>query len=126
LGRRLLLVEDETPVRRLAARALARVGWEVIEAGSPEEALAADLNGVIQVVSDVMMPGMDGPALVREVRRKLPCVPALLVSGYADAERRQALQAEDIRFLAKPFSMAALVALVGTPADAGKPSQGHG
>ena len=119
-GRRLLLVEDEAPVRRLAARALARAGWEVIEAGSPEEALDADLQGVVQLVSDVMMPGMDGPALVREVRRKLPGVPALLVSGYADAERRQALQAEDIFFLAKPFSMAALVALVGTPADTGE------
>jgi two-component system cell cycle sensor histidine kinase/response regulator CckA len=119
-GRRLLLVEDEAPVRRLAARALSRAGWEVIEAASPEEALEADLDGVVQLVSDVMMPGMDGPALVREVRRKLPGVPALLVSGYADAERRQALQAEDIFFLAKPFSMAALVALVGTPADTGE------
>jgi two-component system cell cycle sensor histidine kinase/response regulator CckA len=125
-GRRLLLVEDEAPVRRLAARALRRAGWEVVEAAGPEEALAADLAGVSQLVSDVMMPGMDGPALVRALRRELPGVKALLVSGYADAERRQALAAEDMAFLAKPFSMAALVALVGTPAEAGQAAASAG
>jgi two-component system cell cycle sensor histidine kinase/response regulator CckA len=69
-------------------------------------------------VSDVVMPGMDGPTLVQEMRQRLPGLRALLMSGYADAAQRQALAAQDIAFLAKPFAMARLVELVGTPADA--------
>jgi two-component system cell cycle sensor histidine kinase/response regulator CckA len=114
-GARLLLVDDEAPVRRLAARALRRAGWEVAEAAGAEEALEANLSGVAQLVSDVIMPGMDGPALVQELRKRLPGLPALLMSGYADPAQREALQADDIAFLAKPFSMARLVELVGTP-----------
>ncbi len=114
-GSKLLLVEDEAPVRRLAARALSRAGWDVIEAATPEEALAADLDGVAQLVSDVVMPGMDGPALVSQIRERFPSLPALLMSGYADAAQRRALEADNIAFLAKPFPMTTLVELVGTP-----------
>ena len=112
-GRRLLLVDDEAPIRRLAARALAKAGWEVLEAASAEEALEFDTSDVGLVISDVMMPGMDGPALVRALRLGRPDLNAILVSGYADAAQRKALQAESISFLAKPFAMAALVALAG-------------
>jgi two-component system cell cycle sensor histidine kinase/response regulator CckA len=114
-GTKLLLVEDEAPVRRLAARALACAGWDIIEAATPEEALAADLDGVAQLVSDVVMPGMDGPTLVSQIRQRFPSLPALLMSGYADAAQRRALEADNIAFLAKPFPMATLVELVGTP-----------
>jgi two-component system cell cycle sensor histidine kinase/response regulator CckA len=114
LGRTILLVDDEAPVRRLAERALARQGWRVIAATSADDALeilsrenpGADLACVI---SDVVMPGLDGPALVRRLRETWPGLPAILMSGYADAGLRHALQAADICFLGKPFGMSDLI-----------------
>ncbi len=128
VSRTLLLVEDEPAVRTLAERVLVRAGWQVVSAASAEDALelleAGGLGGALAcVISDVVMPGMDGPALVRVLRRESPGLPAVLVSGYADAGLRQSLQAADIRFLPKPFAMAdltaALAAIFGaTPAVA--------
>lgn len=113
-GRILLLVEDEAPVRRLAERALAREGWQVVAAQSAEEALETITQAMPRaelacVVSDVVMPGMDGLALVRQLRVQWPNLPAILMSGYADAALRQSLQAADICFLAKPFAMNELI-----------------
>jgi two-component system cell cycle sensor histidine kinase/response regulator CckA len=101
----------------------------VITANSAEDALetVARTNPgpeLACVVSDVVMPGMDGPALVRRLRQQWPGLPSILMSGYADAGLRQSLQAADIFFLAKPFGMndltraaGALVPLSGFPAD---------
>jgi two-component system cell cycle sensor histidine kinase/response regulator CckA len=110
-----LLVEDEAAVRRLAERALRKAGWEVLAASCAEEALAlADADRAFGcVVSDVVMPGMDGPALVRQLRQGRPGLPAVLMSGYADAPLREALAADDIVFLPKPFAMADLTAALG-------------
>lgn len=108
----LLLVEDEAPVRRLTARALQRAGWQVTEADSGEAALAAADGTLTLLVSDVIMPGIDGPTLVRTLRQSNPALRALLISGYADAAQRAALEAEDISFLAKPFAPADIVPAV--------------
>jgi two-component system cell cycle sensor histidine kinase/response regulator CckA len=120
-GRTVLLVDDEAPLRRLAERVLARAGWRVLTAGNAEEALRlaeADDPELGCVVSDVMMPGLDGPALVRALRATRPGLPAILISGYADAGLRQALAASDIVFLAKPFAMAELARVLGSlPSD---------
>jgi two-component system cell cycle sensor histidine kinase/response regulator CckA len=109
---RVLLVEDEAPVRRLAERALTRLGYQVISAACAQDALElADAEGapaLACVVSDVVMPGMDGPALVRALRTTRPHLPAILVSGYADAPLRAQLASEHVRFLSKPFAMADL------------------
>jgi two-component system cell cycle sensor histidine kinase/response regulator CckA len=110
-----LVVDDEAPVRGLSARALRRAGWDVIEAANADEALEAVTGNLALVVSDVIMPGLDGPALVHALRLRQPGLPALLMSGYADARQREALAAQDIRFLAKPFRPADLVSLVGMP-----------
>ena len=116
-GRTILLVDDEAPVRRLAERALRRQGFEVIAAPSAEDALESLAEektgektgaGLACVISDVVMPGLDGLALVRQLRTTWPGLPAILMSGYADAALRDSLQAADICFLAKPFSMAEL------------------
>ena len=112
-GAWVLLVEDEDPVRRLAARTLRQRGHEVVECESAEAALARlDSDGswsrLGAVVSDVMLPGLDGPGLLRTVRRHRPGLPAILVSGYADATQRAALAAEGIAFLAKPYSQKVL------------------
>jgi len=115
-----LLVEDEAPVRRLAERTLIRGGWQVISAACAQDALELLEEGertghgphLACVVSDVVMPGMDGPALVRALRETRPALPAILVSGYADAPLRAQLASERVRFLSKPFAMADLAQAV--------------
>ena len=113
----LLLVDDEDGVRRVAARALGKQGWTVMSAGSGEEALGLlSGQGVAEalrvVVSDVVMPGMDGMALVRAIRQVRPGLPAILASGYAQEAVREDLAAEDVAFLPKPYSLKALLAAV--------------
>jgi two-component system cell cycle sensor histidine kinase/response regulator CckA len=110
---RLLLVDDEDAVRRVVARALRRGGWDVIEACGGAEALEDESGPFALLVSDVMMPGVDGLALVHAMRERQPGLHAILVSGYADAAQRKALARDDIAFLAKPFAMADLVGLAG-------------
>lgn len=108
-----LLVEDEEPVRRLTARGLSLAGWTVLAADNGETALAllADqAEPPAALVSDVSMPGMDGPTLVRAVRRTLPELPVILVSGYAETEALQDLPGAPVQFLPKPFAIKDLVA----------------
>ena len=115
-----LLVDDEDAVRRLAERALSRAGCEVLSADSGESALellcerASDLPGIAALVSDMVMPGMDGAALVQAVRAQVgwPGLPVILVSGYAESPLRCGVEAGDVVFLAKPYSLADLVAAV--------------
>jgi two-component system cell cycle sensor histidine kinase/response regulator CckA len=109
----ILLVEDEEPVRRLTARGLSLSGWAVLTADNGEAALAV-LAGQAEppaaLVSDVSMPGMDGPALVRAVRAMLPALPVILVSGYADTDPLTDLPGAPVQFLPKPFSIKDLAA----------------
>ena len=106
----ILLVEDEDPVRLFAARALTNKGYTVFEAASGEEALEVLKNHggpVDLLISDVVMPNMDGPALVRHVREKWPDLKVVFISGYAQDNFRQdmGLDQENIGFLPKPFSL---------------------
>jgi two-component system cell cycle sensor histidine kinase/response regulator CckA len=115
-GGKVLLVEDEDMVRAVAERALARAGYDVTACANGEEGLAAmgepgaafDL-----VVSDVVMPGMDGPAMVRAIRAKRPGMPVLFMSGYAEEQLRRDIDIPDMHFIAKPFSVAAIADKVG-------------
>jgi two-component system cell cycle sensor histidine kinase/response regulator CckA len=107
-----LLVDDDDAIRRLAARALTRAGLTVTEADGGEAALQVGCAAIDCLVSDVAMPGLDGPGLVRRLRAARPDLPAVLMSGYADAAQRRALAAEDIAFIAKPFAMADLTRTV--------------
>ena len=104
-----LLVEDEIPVRSFAARALNIRGYSVVEAGSAEEALEIleDENKHFDVfVSDVIMPGMDGPTWVRMAQEKRPGVKVVFVSGYAeDAFGDGKISVPNATFLQKPFSL---------------------
>jgi two-component system cell cycle sensor histidine kinase/response regulator CckA len=111
-----LLIEDETSLRSFAARALKLRGYRVVEAASGEEALdiledeALDID---IIVSDVVMPHMDGPTCVQKARVKRPDVKVIFMSGYAeDGLRREMEGVGDCRFLAKPFSLTALTAKV--------------
>jgi two-component system cell cycle sensor histidine kinase/response regulator CckA len=113
-GARILLVEDEAPLRRLAERALLGAGYMVETAPDAEEA-AARFAGPppALLLSDVSLPGQDGLALARAARAAWPGLPVLLMSGYAEAALGTDLAAEGIGFLDKPFTPAALLAAVG-------------
>ena len=120
--RRVLLVDDEGAVLRLAERALARRGWLVLAAGSAEEALdrVAALGGagrLALVVADLSLPGMDGAALIRRLRAERPGLPAILASGLADAALRDAAEVEKVDILAKPYTPRALAARIGAMLD---------
>jgi len=112
----ILLVEDEDPVRAVNARALSARGYTVLEAASGVEALQiiqARQEPVDLVVSDVVMPEMDGPTLLGELRKLHPDLKVIFVSGYAeDAFRKNLPEGEEFNFLAKPFSLKQLVEAV--------------
>ncbi|WP_306146188.1 cell cycle histidine kinase CckA [Roseibium sp. MMSF_3412] len=112
----ILLVEDEEAVRAFAARALASRGYTVHEAGSGNEALEVMEEvggGVDLVVSDVVMPEMDGPTLLVELRKTQPDLKIIFVSGYAeDAFEENLPEGEQFFFLPKPFTLKQLATTV--------------
>ncbi|MBV9993148.1 MAG: response regulator [Alphaproteobacteria bacterium] len=112
----ILLVEDEEAVRSFAARALRLRGYEVLEAAGGEEALEIVREHAATIhllVTDVVMPNMDGPTLVRAVKRLRPDMAVIFMSGYAEeAFRRNDEKAEELHFLPKPFGLKQLAAKV--------------
>jgi two-component system, cell cycle sensor histidine kinase and response regulator CckA len=109
---RVLLVEDEDGVRSFAMRALQRQGYEVFEAVSGVDALEVmerEGGRVDIVVSDVIMPEMDGPTMFKELRKKHPNLKIIFVSGYPDDAFKNALGEHDtFAFLPKPFTLSQL------------------
>jgi len=112
----ILLVEDEEGLRALNARGLASRGYTVLEAGNGVEAIdrLEKFDGQVDlVVSDVVMPEMDGPTLARELRRRNPDLKIIFVSGYAeDAFQKHLPDHGQYAFLPKPFTLKQLVAAV--------------
>jgi two-component system cell cycle sensor histidine kinase/response regulator CckA len=106
---RVMLVEDDDPVRIFAARALRNKGYTVFEAKGGEAALEQIRGAAHRIdllITDVVMPVIDGPRLVREVRELDRSIKVIFISGYAEDAFRQRLDNErDIHFLAKPFSL---------------------
>ena len=110
-----LLVEDEDAVRMFAARALASRGYTILEASTGTEALACmdEADRIDLVVSDVVMPEMDGPTLLKELRKRQPDIKIIFVSGYAeDAFKRNLGSEENFAFLPKPFGLKQLAQAV--------------
>jgi two-component system cell cycle sensor histidine kinase/response regulator CckA len=112
----ILLVEDEEELRALNARGLKSRGYTVIEAGNGVEALEElERQGghVDIVVSDVVMPEMDGPTLMKELKKRKPDIKIIFVSGYAeDAFDKTLPDHKQFNFLAKPFTLKQLVTVV--------------
>jgi two-component system, cell cycle sensor histidine kinase and response regulator CckA len=111
----ILLVEDEEAVRAFAARALASRGYTVLQAASGIEALkiVEEQGGKIDlVVSDVMMPEMDGPRMFAELRKRGITARVIFVSGYTEDAFAYLPEGEDFSFLPKPFSLKQLIEAV--------------
>jgi two-component system cell cycle sensor histidine kinase/response regulator CckA len=112
----ILLVEDEDAVRLFSARALRNKGYQVLEARNGEaalEILEVDDPVVDLLVTDVVMPKMDGPTLAREIRLRRPDMKVIFISGYAEDDFRRRLGTDaGIQFLPKPFSLKQLAAKV--------------
>jgi len=113
---KVLLVEDEDAVRAFSARVLRTKGYEVLEARSGEAALEllnGDVNTIDLLITDVVMPKVDGPALVKIVREQQPTLKVIFISGYAeDSFRRRIGEESGIYFLPKPFSLKQLASKV--------------
>nr|WP_322324272.1 ATP-binding protein [Cypionkella sp.] len=111
-----LLVEDEAPVRAFASRALRMRGYTVLEAENAEDALKQLEDPGLEVdifVTDVVMPGMDGPSWVRQALRTRPNVKVIFVSGYAEEALSEGqARIPNSTFLPKPFSLSDLTATV--------------
>ena len=109
----ILVVEDEDMVRSVAERALSRQGYQVRTAANGEEALeilmqvpAGEASSSFDLlISDVMMPTMDGPTMVAHARERFPDLPILFMSGYAEEQLRRSINLDNVSFLAKPFSV---------------------
>lgn len=118
----ILVVEDEASVRQLVQGTLERQGYRVLPAGDAEEAHAlarTHVGPVEMVLSDVVMPRMSGPELVRALQAIRPSLRALFMSGYTDdAVMRHGLAEADVAFIQKPFTPDALVRRVREVLDA--------
>lgn len=106
----IMLVEDEDPVRLFGARALRGKGYRVIEASTGEAALKlfqqGEADDVDLLVTDIVMPELDGPSLIQAARGFKPELPVVCVSGYAESAFREKLAGiDDVHFLPKPFTL---------------------
>jgi len=115
---RILLVEDEDAVRTITAKSLAGRGYEVVEADDGEmalEILEEQPRSFDLVISDVVMPGLDGPGLLEKAREHMGDARVLFISGYAEEDFSDILAKEtDVSFLPKPFTLPQLAERVKT------------
>ena len=100
----------------VAERALVRAGYTVVTARDGEDGLEHVTSGgeFDLVISDVVMPSMDGPAMLREIRKLRPGLPVLFMSGYAEEQLRKSIALDNVAFLPKPFSVSQLIEKVQT------------
>lgn len=119
----ILVVDDDKPVLQVTSKVLRRSGFEVLEAGSGEEALAlaAEHDGRIDLLlTDVVMPGMGGRELSEIMRERHPDVPVLFMSAYTEDEViLRGIRVADVHFIEKPFSVDGLRAKVREVLDSG-------
>ena len=114
----ILLVEDEAPVRLFSSSALKNKGYSVVEAQSGPEALEIMRKRgeeIDVIITDVMMPGMNGPSLISEIQKNYPKIKVVFISGYAEEAFSDAYGVEeekDFNFLSKPFTLQQLASKV--------------
>jgi signal transduction histidine kinase/ActR/RegA family two-component response regulator/PAS domain-containing protein len=105
----ILLVEDEMPVRMFAAHALTNKGYKILEADNADSAIEMIKNNnekIDVIISDVIMPGISGPAMITEIKKNLPDIKVIFISGYAeDSFINSFCNDEASYFLPKPFTL---------------------
>lgn len=109
---KILLVDDEDGVRMVAARALKAKGWQVTECGNAEQAIEQfqKESNFDLLITDMVMPGMDGETLIKQVKLAYPKIKTILMSGYSEEfARHGSEQNADFEFLAKPFELSGLI-----------------
>lgn len=113
-GLRLLLVEDEQAVRTILQRGLLRYGPTIVTAADGAEALQhmGEAPAFDVLISDIMMPGIDGVKLAALARERAPQIGVVLMSGFAEAPLHRAVDAQDVGFVSKPFAIADMVAAI--------------
>lgn len=117
----MLVVEDEFPVRQLMRRILDARGYRVLLCAGPDEALRIqeEESRIDLAVIDIVMPRLDGPSLVKQLRLRQPSLKALFVSGYTDEAQLPAPESgRSFPFLAKPFANSVFAAKVREVLDA--------
>jgi len=117
----ILLVEDEDVVRTVARRVLVEAGYTVLEAANAAEAIELfdrSRGAVAMLVSDVVMPGLNGHELSRVLRHRVPTLRTLFVSGYSFDARGDSTGLDDEHFLAKPYDPIELARRVRSILDA--------
>jgi DNA-binding NtrC family response regulator len=111
----ILLVEDEDSVRAIVGAVLRRQGYQVLEAATPHgasEIFKQHSQEIDLLLTDVVMPGMNGPALAQRLVAERPGLRVLFMSGYADGGSLPLLKGPNVRFLGKPFQASALTGAV--------------
>lgn len=123
-SRAILVVDDEERLRRALERSLCRGNWQTYAAASGEEALCLLKKKKIDlVVTDLSMPGMDGMALVRSIKRTVPSTKVIIITAYGSSESMQEAEALGVGcYLAKPFDLSYLKSRVNELLLAGKTS----
>jgi len=121
-GEAILVVEDDPQVRQVTVRSLEAAGYRVLVASQGEEALAlaaAETGSLDLLITDVIMPGSDGPAVAEGLRHRLPDLRVLYVSGYPqDLIAQRGVVAPGVEFLQKPFTPSSLLERVREVLDA--------
>jgi len=126
---RILFIEDEESLRAIAAQLLRTRGYEVEEAADGEEAYAilqAQPNSFDLIISDVVMPGITGPALIQQSKDLLGTARVIFISGYAERDLAEAIEEDrEISFLPKPFTVSQLAERVKQELGARQSGQGE-
>jgi CheY-like chemotaxis protein len=116
---RIVVIDDQEPIRRIVRSVLERAGHEVLEAGDGEEGLRLlERHAADVVLSDIFMPGMDGIQMLRQMRRQFPAVKVIVMSGGDSTGmldlRRDAELLGAVKSLSKPFTTHEIVSIVNS------------
>ena len=109
----ILLVDDEEGYRELIARVLTKAGYEVLQAGDGIEALSLLENSKVDlVISDILMPNLNGYALVARLRAKWPKMPVILTTGFLSQESAKSMMNGSVDFIPKPIKAETLLDMI--------------
>jgi DNA-binding NtrC family response regulator len=109
----ILLVDDEERYREVLARVLTKAGYEVVEASDGIEALSLlEKSKIDLVLSDILMPALNGYALVARLRAKWPSMPVILTTGFLSQDAAKNMMNGSVEFIPKPIDIAVLIAMI--------------